>query len=107
MQCDDGAILKPNNCGTTSQHHHNFKGEMLGWMSRVGVGVGGLFPPVSTALGHMPMRAYEEDHKDTLSLQVSLQSEMSHNTDDPVTTSAFWSGQANRTAEPCVRHQGQ
>lgn len=39
----------------------------------------------SGVTGHMPMEAYEEDHKDTLSLQVSLQSETSHNIDAPIT----------------------
>lgn len=40
----------------------------------------------SGVLGHVPMKAYEEDHKNTISLQVSLQSETSFNTDAPVPT---------------------
>lgn len=42
-----------------------------------GRGSGGLV--FSVVVGRMPMKAYEEDCKDTLSLRVSLQSETSRN----------------------------
>ncbi len=50
-------------------------------MVSVGGGGGLVFYVVT---GHMPMKAYEEDHRDVLSLQVSLQSETLFNTNAPL-----------------------
>lgn len=60
--------IETNNSGATSQVIASSK-ETLCWMSRRGSG-GLVF---SGVIGHMPMKACEEEPKDTLSLQAPLQ----------------------------------
>lgn len=52
----------------------------------------------------LPMKAYKDDHKDTLSLQVSLQSKTSDNTDSLITPLKIF-GMARRTNKLCRGNQ--